>query len=83
MTLIGLAAHFRCEPSEILEDLQHIAKSVRPARELVMLPAECKYCHFIFRERQDRNRLGKPSKCPKCNSERILPPVYKIRAKKK
>ena len=79
MTLIQIASHFRCETFEILEHLPHIAKSIKPERELVMLPAQCRKCEFIFKERQDKNIFKKPSKCPKCNSERILAPVYKIR----
>jgi len=83
MTLIDLAAHFRCETKDIVEDLVHIAKSIKPGRELVMLPAQCRKCSFIFKERQDKNIFKKPSKCPKCDSERILPPVYKIRLRDK
>ncbi len=83
MSLIDIAAHFHCDTPEILEDLHHVAKSVRPEKELVMLPAQCKKCRFIFRERQDRQKMKKPSKCPKCKSERILAPVFTIRKKEK
>ncbi len=82
-TLIDMAAYFHCETFQILEDLHHIAKSIKPQRELVMLPAECKICHFVFKERQDKAKFKKPTKCPKCNSERILAPTFCIRERKK
>ncbi|MBW2995135.1 transcriptional regulator [Candidatus Woesearchaeota archaeon] len=61
--------------SDIEEDLQHIAKTVKPEFELSMYPAVCKNCGFIFKE---RSKIRKPSKCPKCKSESIDFPKFKI-----
>jgi len=44
--------------------------------EFVMYPSECTKCGFTF---EDRNRLKKPGKCPKCRSERIDEPAYTLR----
>jgi len=70
-----LANIYKITAKEIEEDLQHIAKSVRPDFELVMYPAKCQHCGFIFKE---RSRIKKPSRCPKCKKESIDPPLFKI-----
>jgi predicted Zn-ribbon and HTH transcriptional regulator len=63
----------------IYEDLEHIAKSVkRRKKQLLIRPASCGSCNFIFKTRS----VKKPSKCPKCKSEWIIPPAYLIRFKK-
>lgn len=69
-----LANVFQVEMFEILEDLRHIKYSIKP-KKLVMNPAECKKCGFVFKE---RSRVKKPSKCPKCKSEWIMAPLFKI-----
>ncbi|MFO7835825.1 MAG: transcriptional regulator [Candidatus Thorarchaeota archaeon] len=62
--------------SRIYEDLTHIAKSVQnEGKELLMRPASCSDCGFVFRSRR---RPDTPSKCPECNSEWIRMPAYTI-----
>jgi predicted Zn-ribbon and HTH transcriptional regulator len=54
---------------EILEHLPHIARSLAAdGRALDILPARCKSCSFHFERELQRAR---PSRCPKCKSERI------------
>jgi len=65
---------FRIREREVLDHLQHIAKSAHPKR-LTMEPATCKGCGFSFRK---RDRLSPPSRCPICKSESITPPRYQI-----
>jgi len=60
---------------EALGHLEHIRKTYKD--EFVMLPSECTKCGFTF---EDRNRLKKPGKCPKCRGERIDEPAYTLRA---
>ena len=69
-----LANYFRVEMKEILEDLEHVRKSVKP-RKLVIEPAYCPECGFVFKE---RTKIKKPSKCPKCRNENIEEPLFKI-----
>ena len=73
-----LANIFQVELKWIVEDLQHIAKSVRPTFELRMIPARCQKCDFIFKE---RSKIKAPTKCPKCKSEWIQPPLFFIEKK--
>jgi len=60
-----LANTFETTLNDILEDLEHIEKSIKP-RKLKIIPAYCKSCNFVFKE---RSKVSKPSKCPRCRSE--------------
>lgn len=79
ISLQEIANIFRTDMKEILEDFQHIVKSVQPEREVVMEPAQCRDCGFIFKE---RSKIKTPSKCPRCRNERITPPLFTIRKRK-
>ncbi|MBI2546598.1 HTH domain-containing protein [Candidatus Woesearchaeota archaeon] len=75
-TVKQLADYFEVTRGEIETDLVHIEKSVRAENQkLVIQPASCRECSFVFRE---RSRLRKPSKCPRCKSEAITEPVFSI-----
>jgi len=70
-----LALRFEALPQDIVEDLEHIKKSIKP-KKLVVIPAKCEDCGFVFKERE---KIKKPSKCPKCRGERIFAPLFKIK----
>ena len=65
---------FGIREREVLDHLQHIAKSAHPKRFTVE-PASCKQCGFSFKK---RTRLNTPGRCPVCKSESISPPRFKI-----
>ena len=65
---------FGIREKEVIDHLQHIARSAHPKR-LTMEPATCKKCGFSFKK---RGRLNPPSRCPICKSESIAPPRYQI-----
>ena len=69
-----LANYFQTTLKEILEDLGHIEKSIKP-KKLKTIPAYCKSCNFIFKE---RSKIGKPTKCPRCRSEWIEAQMFYI-----
>ena len=69
-----LANFFQLELKFILEDLEHIKKSIIP-RRLLMKPAFCKACGFVFKE---RSKISKPSKCPRCKKEGIQAALFRI-----
>jgi transcriptional regulator len=62
---------------QVEDHLIHIVKSVARDRTLrfVLEPPECKDCDFVFRERE---RITRPSRCPKCHSEAISEPRYGV-----
>ena len=67
--------------SLVYEDLGHIAKSVKARKQdLVMRPAQCAKCDYLFKARESAKR---PSRCPKCKSEWLIAPAFMIRDKKK
>lgn len=53
-------------------EIQHVIRSVGKGA-LVVEPAECEGCGFVF---EDRRRLTTPSRCPRCRCERISEPVF-------
>ena len=65
---------FGIREREVLDHLQHIAKSAHPEC-LTVEPASCKQCGFSFKK---RTRLNTPGRCPICKSESIFPPRFKI-----
>ncbi len=69
-----LANYFQCELKEIIEDLQHIEKTIKP-KKLKIDPAYCRSCNFVFKE---RSKISKPSKCPRCKSEWIEAQMFWI-----
>ena len=69
-----ISQRFHLREKEVLDHLQHIARSVRGGRFIVE-PASCERCGFSFKKRE---RLSKPSRCPVCRSEQILSPRFQI-----
>ncbi|HXX52945.1 MAG TPA: hypothetical protein VEI28_00095 [Thermodesulfovibrionales bacterium] len=61
---------------EVFEHLGHIQKTrSRGDDHLVMTPAVCKKCGFVFKKRE---RLKKPGKCPVCRAESIQEPLFSL-----
>lgn len=61
---------------EVYRHLTHIAKSVAgKGQRLTFTPCTCQACGFTFKTRQ---RLTRPSRCPRCHKTRIDYPVFRI-----
>ena len=61
----------------VYDHLVHIEKTVRAkGRKLIILPARCESCGFVFSE---RGRFTRPGRCPKCKNSHIRAPAYQIR----
>jgi len=61
---------------EVAGHLASIERSAKHQGErLVVEPARCEPCGFVF---QSREKLTTPSRCPKCKSERIHPPRFRL-----
>jgi len=64
---------------EVYPHLEHIQRSLlRERRRLIVSPAVCKKCGFVFKKRR---RLTRPGKCPVCRSETLVEPLFAIRAR--
>jgi predicted Zn-ribbon and HTH transcriptional regulator len=61
---------------DVAAHLEHLARSL-PHRDerLEVTPASCIECGFAFRARE---RLTRPSACPRCRSTRIDPPLFRV-----
>lgn len=56
----------------VAEHLEHLKRSAKAKGEvLVVDPPECTQCGFVF-----KGKLKRPSRCPRCKSERIHPPRF-------
>ena len=76
LSVEDIAIIFRVHIKDILEDLKHIAKSIQPGEKLVMKPAQCEKCGYVFKK---RSKIKTPSKCPKCKGNWIKASLFKIR----
>jgi predicted Zn-ribbon and HTH transcriptional regulator len=57
------------------DDLLHMIRSARAAGHRVIIePARCKACGFVFGE----HKLMKPGKCPACRGTRVYEPLIRI-----
>jgi hypothetical protein len=60
--------------------LDHIRKSLATTgQQLLVMPAECKKCGFVFAKRE---KLKRPGKCPVCRGESIREPRFTIEEKR-
>jgi predicted Zn-ribbon and HTH transcriptional regulator len=75
MTSEQLAHYFQTKKKTIVSDLKHIRKTLKGKNMYlaIRMPA-CRNCNFEFK----LNSVKEPSKCPKCNSTWIEPPIYKV-----
>ena len=73
-TVHELAAELGVQIKTIVEDLEHVRRSLRD-RKLVMVPARCLSCGFVFSKRE---RFTAPSRCPECRSEHTDEPELSI-----
>jgi|LNFM01.2.fsa_nt_gb hypothetical protein len=61
---------------EVGDHLEHLRRTQAHGDErLEVTPARCRTCSFEF---ETRERLARPSRCPKCKSERLDPPRFRI-----
>lgn len=67
------------KPREVYQHLSHIAKTIRRKSGgrlvLVMKPPQCLKCGYVFK---DLDKPRKPSKCPRCHSQRISSPEFAV-----
>ena len=72
--LVGLDPR---EAPRIYEEIAHAAKTLarRTMLRIYMIPPRCLNCGYVF---TDLDRPRKPSRCPRCKSERIEEPKFYI-----
>jgi len=66
----------RIPEKDVSDHLNHIRKTLnKNVYHLVVVPAQCEKCGFVFTKRE---RLSKPGKCPICHDTLIHPPLFHI-----
>lgn len=76
-----LSAAVGMREKDVEQHLSHLERSLKHDGEaLVVEPARCIACGFAFSK---RTRLSRPGRCPECDSTRIDPPVFSIRAEER
>jgi len=74
-----LSGEIGISEKEVYDHLEHLNRSLHNSgQQLVVTPAECKKCGFVFSKRE---RLKKPGKCPVCRGESIHEPLFEIKDK--
>jgi predicted Zn-ribbon and HTH transcriptional regulator len=74
-TASSLARELGLRRNDMEEEIAHIVRTARAAgHRVVVEPARCRTCAFVFDER----RLTKPSRCPACKGTRLFEPLLRI-----
>jgi len=71
----SIARELGLDRRDVEEGLRHAIRSAEAAgHTIVVEPARCKQCGFVFGE----DRLAKPGKCPECKGSRIFEAQIRI-----
>ena len=80
-TRLGLPDHEKRRVEEALKHLYRSVKRKSGGREsLEIVPARCLDCGYVFPRKE--GEFKKPSKCPRCKSQRIEGPWFYISRKR-
>jgi len=75
-SLRELKLKFKLTAQEVKDEVEHIFLTAKSQGYSVhIVPAECGSCKYVFK---DRRKVSAPSRCPKCKSERVLEPLFKL-----
>ena len=76
MTVTEISRFVEQKGKDTTEDLEHLLKSLKHTEfEAQIQPAVCKKCGFEF----GKEKLRKPSKCPKCKGTWITEPRIQVK----
>jgi len=74
-SLSSIAREMGLRRDDVEEDLRHALKSATAqGHQVVVVPARCKDCGFVF----DEQRLTKPGRCPSCKGSRLFEPQIRL-----
>ncbi|MDN5358380.1 MAG: transcriptional regulator [Candidatus Diapherotrites archaeon] len=69
-----IARILKIDAKTVRQDLPHIQFSIqRKGMRLVIIPQRCKKCGFVFKP-----SAREASKCPRCHSQWLEPPRFRI-----
>jgi hypothetical protein len=71
-----LAQELGLKEKEVYEHLVHVECTVAAAGgRFVVTPSQCLLCGYVF---EDRRRLTRPSRCPRCRRSKLMNPSFRI-----
>jgi predicted Zn-ribbon and HTH transcriptional regulator len=71
----SIAREMGLDRRDVEDDLRHAIRSARASgHEVVIEPARCRQCGFVFGE----DKLSKPGKCPACHGTRLFEAQIRI-----
>jgi predicted Zn-ribbon and HTH transcriptional regulator len=80
LTLYEIAKPLGLRSREVEDDLRHLKKSLkRGAYELIVHPARCHKCGFVF----SPDHLHKPGRCPSCHGTWLEEPRFEVTARQR
>jgi transcriptional regulator len=72
-----LSGQLRITERDVFDHLEHIRKTMNKGDcRLVVTPARCNCCGFVFTK---RGKLRSPGKCPLCRSESPEEPIFTVK----
>jgi predicted Zn-ribbon and HTH transcriptional regulator len=76
MDVRELSQELGIKEKEVCEHLVHVERSVAAARgKFILTPSQCLLCGFVF---EDRRRLTRPGRCPRCRRSKLQNPSFRI-----
>jgi predicted Zn-ribbon and HTH transcriptional regulator len=76
MTAREISGEVGIAEKEVAEHLAHIARSVSSqGRKIIITPATCLACGYVF---ENRKRFTRPGRCPKCKKSHLQSPRFRI-----
>lgn len=76
MDVRELSQELGIKEKDVYEHLVHVERSVAAARgRFILTPSQCLLCGYVF---EDRRRLTRPGRCPKCKRSRLRNPSFRI-----
>jgi predicted Zn-ribbon and HTH transcriptional regulator len=76
MTARELSQAIGIKERDIYAHLPHVARSTAAQdKRLVVHPAQCLSCGYVF---EDRKRLTRPGRCPLCKRSHLQEPTYHV-----
>jgi transcriptional regulator len=78
MTARELSEELQVQEKEVYEHLPHVERSVEASGDqFILIPSTCLLCGYVF---EDRRRLTRPGRCPKCKRSKLQNPSFRIAA---